>query len=142
MYKRKEVAEFLNINSETVRFYEDKGLLPLLERGSNGYRKYEKQHLVRLTFILQAKEFGFTLAEIKEVVESGIADYITRENNDKPNNMELESMLENKISSVNEQIDNLKIMKHKLTKYKNQKMYLDLKKYDFCKLNQVIDSVL
>lgn len=143
MYKRKEVAEILKISNETIRFYENKGLLPCFQREKNGYRVFKKEHLIRLTFILQAKDFGFTLSEIKELINSGIADYITREQNHKLDNnikRDLENKLNNKIESITSEIDRLTKMRDGLTEYKDSKKYLNLKEYNYCKLKK-LDSV-
>lgn len=137
MLKRKEVAEILNINNETIRFYENKGLLPDFSREENGYRIFKKEHLARITFILQAKEFGFTLSEIKELINTGIADYITRDHDKKLDTNTkniLEDKLSNKIHNISLEINRLTNMRDGLKEYKDNKKYLDLKKYNFCKL--------
>lgn len=58
------LAETAGVNIETVRFYENKGLLPKPERTSGGHRVYEEADVERLCFIQRAKEVGFTLKEI------------------------------------------------------------------------------
>lgn len=62
-------AELGNVNIETIRFYEKKRLLPKPIRKSSGYRSYTDNDLKRLNFILMAKTHGFTLNEIKELLE-------------------------------------------------------------------------
>lgn len=144
MFKRKEVSELLGINTETIRFYENKGLLPDFDREENGYRIFNREHIVRLTFILQAKDFGFTLNEIKELVDSGIADYITREEGqeiEQTIKSDLVGKLDNKINSLNSEIERLTCMRDGLTNYRDEKKYLNLKQYNFCKFKKV-DSVL
>lgn len=56
------------VGVETIRFYQRKGLLaePTRERGN---RRYGSRDLRRLRFIRQAQAAGFTLAEIKELLE-------------------------------------------------------------------------
>ena len=56
------------VGVETVRFYQRKGLLPQPERES-GIRRYGSEDLRRLRFIRQAQAAGFTLQEIKELLE-------------------------------------------------------------------------
>lgn len=141
MFKRKDVSELLGINNETIRFYENKGLLPHFNREENGYRIFNKEHIIRLTFILQAKDFGFTLAEIKELINSGIADYITREEGqklDKTVKTELLGKLDNKIESLDKEIERLTNMRNALTKYRDEKKYLNLKEYNFCKVRNML----
>ncbi|MBZ2163305.1 MerR family transcriptional regulator [Alteromonas stellipolaris] len=54
---------------DTIRYYEDIGLLPAPNRSANGYRIYTKEHLTILRFILQGKAIGFSLKEIKSGLE-------------------------------------------------------------------------
>lgn len=139
MFKRKDVSELLGINNETIRFYENKGLLPHFNREENGYRIFNKEHIIRLTFILQAKDFGFTLTEIKELIDSGIADYITREKGqelDKTVKTELLEKLDNKIGNLDKEIERLTSMRNGLKEYRDEKKYLNLKEYNFCKIKQ------
>lgn len=67
--RRGELAEATGLNPETLRFYENKGLIRKPERTANGYRQYGPDALRRLTFIRQIKELGFTLREIEELLD-------------------------------------------------------------------------
>ena len=67
--KTKEVLNRAEIDRETLRFYEHKGLLPPTKRTSSGYRIFSEEVISRLQFIKTAKGAGFTLSEIKELVE-------------------------------------------------------------------------
>jgi MerR family mercuric resistance operon transcriptional regulator len=53
---------------ETVRFYEREGLIDEPPRRKSGYRQYPKDTVHRLRFIRRARELGFTLKEIKELL--------------------------------------------------------------------------
>ncbi len=53
---------------ETVRFYERQGLLDEPARKASGYRQYSKDVIDRLKFIKRAKDLGFSLNEIAEVL--------------------------------------------------------------------------
>ena len=64
-----EVAKRSGIGIETIRFYEREGLLQEPERRPSGYRQYDESTVKRLEYIRQAKELGFTLAEIRELLE-------------------------------------------------------------------------
>ena len=64
-----EIAQSVGIGVETIRFYERKGLIREPPRRSSGYRQYEAGAVRRLRFIRRAKELGFTLAEIKGLLE-------------------------------------------------------------------------
>ncbi len=62
------LADAVGLSSQTIRFYERKGLLPKPHRGANGYRIYDETTLSRLTFILTAQAAGLTLAEIGSII--------------------------------------------------------------------------
>ena len=55
--------------SQTIRYYEDIGLLPEPRRTPAGYRLYGAADRERLAFILKAREIGLSLGEISEVLE-------------------------------------------------------------------------
>jgi MerR family mercuric resistance operon transcriptional regulator len=64
-----QVARRAGIGIETVRFYEREGLLNRPARSpSSGYRLYDEGSIATVQFILRAKELGFTLHEIKELL--------------------------------------------------------------------------
>ena len=64
-----ELARHAAVNIQTIRFYERRGLLPAPSRNSSGYRSYEKSDLDRVTFIKRNQELGFTLEEIKQILD-------------------------------------------------------------------------
>jgi MerR family mercuric resistance operon transcriptional regulator len=61
-------AEAGNVGVETVRFYQRKGLLNLPSREA-GMRRYDDKDLRRLLFIRKAQAAGFTLEEIRELLD-------------------------------------------------------------------------
>ncbi len=63
-----EVAKQSDVGIETIRYYERQGLLAEPDRRPSGYRQYDAAVVARLQFIRRAKELGFTLAEIKELL--------------------------------------------------------------------------
>lgn len=64
---RSEIAERTDVNPETLRYYERRGLIPEPPRTSAGYRQYDASYLDRLRFIKRAQALGFTLAEIDDL---------------------------------------------------------------------------
>jgi MerR family mercuric resistance operon transcriptional regulator len=62
-----------NVGVETIRFYQRKGLLETPTRTS-GIRRYGSEDLRRLRFIKQAQTAGFTLEEIRELLELDAGD--------------------------------------------------------------------
>ncbi len=103
-----QVASAAGVGVETVRFYERKGLLRPPKRKASGYRQFDAQVVDRLRFIRRAKELGFTLKEIKDLLElqedpaSTCSDVKTR--------------AEAKIADIEERIRSLQQMKKALRK--------------------------
>jgi MerR family transcriptional regulator, copper efflux regulator len=64
-----KVARRAGVGVETIRFYERQGLLTTPVRKDSGYRLYPEHVLGRIRFIKRAKELGFSLREIKELLE-------------------------------------------------------------------------
>jgi MerR family transcriptional regulator, mercuric resistance operon regulatory protein len=63
-----KLAKSGGVGVETIRFYQRKGLLEEPAR-DGGIRRYGSEHVRRLRFIRQAQAAGFTLAEIKELLD-------------------------------------------------------------------------
>jgi DNA-binding transcriptional MerR regulator len=68
-----EVARHAGVSSRTLRHYDDVGLVPPAYVGSNGYRYYEQEQLLRLQEVLVLRELGLSLEAIRRVLE-GTAD--------------------------------------------------------------------
>lgn len=67
--KVSDVAAEAGVSSDTIRFYERKGLLAPPERTSNGYRQFDPGAVRRVRFIKGAQSLGLKLAEIRELLE-------------------------------------------------------------------------
>jgi len=63
-----ELSKMTGVPIDTVRYYEKRGLIPKSVRSASGYRQYNKHDATRLKFIVQAKELGFTLDEIGQLL--------------------------------------------------------------------------
>ena len=57
------------VNIETIRYYEREGLLPAPPRSEGGYRLYGDEHLRRLVFIRRGRELGFSLDEVRDLLQ-------------------------------------------------------------------------
>src|SRR5680860_91024 len=64
-----EVAAAAGVPTQTVRFYERRGLLPQPLRGPNGYREYDASILTRLAFIRCGQAAGLTLVEVASILD-------------------------------------------------------------------------
>jgi MerR family copper efflux transcriptional regulator len=63
-----EAAIATGMTTKTLRFYEDRGLLPTAHRTSNGYRDYGNEMVARLDFIRRGRIAGLTLAQIGDIL--------------------------------------------------------------------------
>jgi MerR family transcriptional regulator, copper efflux regulator len=62
------VAKRAGVPIDTIRYYEREGLLPEPLRRASGYRSYNESAVSRLRFIRRAKDLGFTLEEIRDLL--------------------------------------------------------------------------
>jgi MerR family Zn(II)-responsive transcriptional regulator of zntA len=63
-----KLATASDISTDALRYYEREGLLSPSAKSNSGYRLYERDAVQRLRFIKQAKQCGFTLSEIRELL--------------------------------------------------------------------------
>lgn len=72
-------AKAAGVGIDTIRYYEREGLLPAPRRRPSGYRDYDGDVVARLRFIRRAKDLGFSLADIRDLLalsqdrEQGVA---------------------------------------------------------------------
>ena len=104
---RGEVAARTGVNIETIRYYEQRGLIPKPPRTASGYRKYTEDYVERIRFIKRAQELGFTLKEIIELLSLRVDPDTDRS--------EVKQRAEAKIVDIEEKIHDLERMKHALT---------------------------
>ena len=64
-----EVAARAGVPAKTIRFWEDRCLLPLPDRTPAGYREYGPDILERLAFIRRSQAAGLTLGQIRQVLQ-------------------------------------------------------------------------
>ncbi len=67
--RRIDISRATGCNLETIRYYEKIGIIPAPPRTPNGYRRYDQSHLNRLTFVLRARELGFSLDEVRSLLK-------------------------------------------------------------------------
>lgn len=107
-----QLAKGVQVKTDTIRFYEKIGLMPNPLYTQSGYRHYGSEDLRRLRFIIRAKEMGFTLAEIKELLAIKISSKDTCE--------AVYAQAQNKIKIINQKMSELKKMKKALDKLMKQ----------------------
>lgn len=103
-----QVARKAGVGVETIRFYEREGLVEKPARRASGYRQYEPGAVHRIRFIRHAKELGFTLREIKELLELRVEPDC--------HCGEVLELAQAKIADIQQRLEALERMKQVLTK--------------------------
>lgn len=103
---RGELAKRSGVNSATVRYYEKIGLLPEPPRSNVGYRLFSSESVKRIHFIKQAQELGFSLKEIKELLDLRVTPEATTS--------DVRMRANEKITDIGGKIKRLRAMKKSL----------------------------
>ncbi|MGH1462100.1 MAG: MerR family transcriptional regulator [Neptuniibacter sp.] len=105
-YSIGEVAAAGNCQVQTIRYYEQIGLMPAPERTAGNQRIYRKAHYDRLAFIRHSRELGFSLEQIREILTL----------NDSPNHScgDVDAIARNHLADVESKIKRLQGMKKEL----------------------------
>ena len=103
-----QVARRASVGVETIRFYEKRGLLDRPPRKESGYRLYQEDAILRLRFIRRAKELGFSLKEIGELLSLRL--------NPSKNCGHVKKQTEAKLDDVEARIKSLQRIKRVLTR--------------------------
>ena len=69
MFSIGEMSRRTDVKVPTIRYYEQMGLIAPPERTSGNQRRYSREGLQRLSFIKHARELGFTIDSIRELIE-------------------------------------------------------------------------
>lgn len=100
-----KLAEACQVNVETVRFYERKGILKQPKK-QGAFRYYPEEYITRIRFIKRSQEFGFTISESKELLDLKIKNHSKC--------CDVLSRTEVKIAEVTKKIEELKKIKKSL----------------------------
>ncbi len=109
VYTISDLAKEFDVSTRTIRYYEEVGLLHPLERQEGKQRFYDRKTRARLKLILRGKKFGFSLEEIKEMIELYDVDPSEKE--------QLKRTIEygdKKIEEIDEKIDDLIRLKEEM----------------------------
>ena len=63
-----EAAKASSVSAKMIRYYEQIGLIPAADRTESGYRAYSQADIHRLRFIRRARDLGFQVAEITDLL--------------------------------------------------------------------------
>ncbi|MBL4953289.1 MerR family DNA-binding protein [Neobacillus sp. YIM B02564] len=119
LFSISELAAMFDISSRTIRYYEEIGMLSSETRESlTKQRKYTNQERRRLKMILRGKKLGFSLQEIKEMIDL----YETN-----PEGVEEKKRIieyaDRKLHEINEQISELQILRDEILSYKERYLH-------------------
>lgn len=64
-----ELAKATKTKVETIRYYEREGILPAADRTDANYRDYSPAHLAKLTFIRRSRDLGFSMAQVRSLLD-------------------------------------------------------------------------
>lgn len=98
------LAREAGVHIETVRYYQRRGLVDQPERSPGTIRRYSVDAVKRLRFVRRAQELGFTLEEIKSLIELG----------DEPNCHTARELAARKLDLVSARISDLRRMQQAL----------------------------
>lgn len=107
-YTISDLAQEFDISTRTIRYYEEVGLLSPI-RTPGGIRRYSRRDRTRLKLILRGKRFGFSLEEIREMLDLFDADRTGRK--------QLQKALEygeRQIRAIDEKIADLMALKEEM----------------------------
>lgn len=119
MFQVGEVSRLLDINPQTLYFYERIGLIPSPQRTEAGYRLFSQQDVERLTFITRAKSLGLSLDEIKDILALKDGRSLTCQ--------AVYERLSKKVNEIEDTIRQLQILHNELTPLAQQ-CYANLQK--------------
>ena len=99
------LAKSAEVNVETVRFYERKGLLKKPKK-RGAFRYYPQNYIARIRFIKRSQELGFTLKEARELLDLRVKD--------EAKCSDVLIRTEDKVAEIEQKIADLKKMKKSL----------------------------
>ena len=68
-YKIGELAEYFGVSTDTVRFYEKKGLLTAVRDEENNYRQYNREDLIFFGYLVHLRQMGVSLEELQKLCD-------------------------------------------------------------------------
>ena len=107
MLKIGGLASLAGVSRDTLRFYEKHGLIIPSQRTESRYRLYSNIDVERISFIVSAKEVGFTLNEIHQLLKLEVSK-------DQQSCQDVKEFVDNKIEIVNQRLKEIKRIKQSL----------------------------
>jgi DNA-binding transcriptional MerR regulator len=108
MLKIGELASKSGLSRDTIRFYERQALLPEPQRTPAGYRLYNQDVTDRLSFIKQVQTLGFSLTEIRDLLDGY---------HDESECRHVASLLRQKIAELDQKMQKMQTLRSLLSAY-------------------------
>ena len=102
-----KLSKETGLSVQTIRYYEQLGILPEPARTDSGYRNYSDDYFEHINFIKNAREFGFSLEEIKVLVNLKSSEAALGK--------DVKEIVNSKIQEIDEQIKSLETTRNYLT---------------------------
>lgn len=112
----KEAAKRTGLTPKTIRYYEQMGLIPAVERSrpgfkANGYRLFTQRDINRLEFVKRAKHLSLSLAQVKELLTA------TERGSGRP---QLLALVEQKLSEIDDTVQDLRALRRALKEFRQR----------------------
>jgi MerR family transcriptional regulator, copper efflux regulator len=110
-----ELAKKTGLSAHTIRYYEKYGLIKGTRKEqvkSNNYYHYDEETVYKLELVRDAKQIGFTLNEIKHLIDSWYSKRLSKQKK--------LTVLDEKARSIDEKIAQLKTMKKLIAAFKKE----------------------
>jgi MerR family Zn(II)-responsive transcriptional regulator of zntA len=112
MYRIGEIAKLADVTPDTIRYYEKQQMMEHEERTEGGFRLYTDSDLLRLKFIRYARQLGFSLESIRELLSIRIdPEHHTCQ--------ESKSIVQARLNEVEARIEELQTMRLSLQRLNN-----------------------
>ena len=108
IYSIGQLAKKANVNLETIRYYERRGLLPEPPRNKSGHRQYSIKDLRRTEFIKRTQSLGFSLHEVSDLLSLKVEPDKTC--------ADVKQRVKSKLIDIDEKIETLQRMREVLLK--------------------------
>tara|TARA_B100001057_G_scaffold290079_1_gene290156 strand:- start:1907 stop:2317 length:411 start_codon:yes stop_codon:yes gene_type:complete len=102
-----KAAKLSNLTIKTVRYYADIGLINPLKNNSTGYRDFSDDDLAQLQFVSKARKFNFSIQECAEL--------LSLYSNKNRSSKEVKALTLEKISEIDNKLNELKDLRHQLS---------------------------
>ncbi|VAX19494.1 hypothetical protein MNBD_NITROSPINAE04-2459 [hydrothermal vent metagenome] len=107
-----QLSDLTGLSRKSIRYYEQEKLIPTADRSISGYRLFPPKVAQRLSFIKKAKAIGFSLDEIRGILELS--------QKGQPCCDKVFAWTEDKITRIDEQIIFLKGLRSRITHYQKK----------------------